>query len=328
MDAKVSSIWNSFYFKFKDIQLYFFYKKTQYSRKYDLSIFFYPLYQDKTVFFDEQKKQRERTNWFLRRNRLNIINNELESEQADIIILQDLITQGSGGLDSDINYLNENALSSYTNDLIKTYWDKEEDESYYFLSALKKNPAHQIKKGEILFISENFIISMNKIEMFKKDFFLYNVKIPDSKSEITENYNTLIKTIENSLIENRSIPTPYIIITGLLPGSKDERHFQLLLDKFNLVDTLTSDTDKIFTEDHQNEIYYESFSHKNKSRNVKILVDKNIIIQESSLALNKGLYPDKYLARILKHEKVWAGKHFAWKVTFNITHCLYNRAKK
>ena len=54
---------------------------------------------------------------------------------------------------------------------------------------------------------------MNKIEMFKKDFFLYNVKIPDSKSEITENYNTLIKTIENSLIENRSIPTPYIIIT-------------------------------------------------------------------------------------------------------------------
>lgn len=263
--------------------------------------------------------------WLFRRERLELIDEQLRISRPDIIVLQELLTRRGSPSESDINILSYGALEGYEWDVEQVGYFKDTQEAQYQAVAvglpLKLISSEKFSKKSWP-IGMDGSMSYTLLEVDRRPILLVNVSMPQNAQKVDHWYQ-FIRTETRDLLKRFGLCSQRLLMAGYLPGGLAWNGYIDLVNEFELKDTATGfceATADCLTSSNQNDLFMGTSQGAAPSHSERIMVHKDAIVSSSNVVMNKmkekTVYGGPY-----NLQRLWASRVFGWLAEVRLPQC-------
>lgn len=263
--------------------------------------------------------------WLFRRERLELIDEQLRISRPDIVSFQEALTRLDSPSESDMNILSAGALDGYQ-------WDASQVQNYRDTQELQYNavavglPVKLVPKSvssKVVWpIGVDGAMSYSLLELDSQPIVFINLQMPEATQKADAWYEFVSQQIRD-LMKSLAVCDERLIIAGHVPGSSIWKGYSELLLEFNLKDTTTGFCEAAsdcLTTSTQNDLFAAISSGQSASHSERILVHRDTIIFSSGTAMNKMRSTSENGPQYGVH-RLWASPAFGWEADLRLARC-------
>lgn len=266
--------------------------------------------------------------WVFRRERLALIDSNLQQGRPDILLLQEALEKGESDFDADRSILRAGALSGYDWQELEVAQNIDNEREFLAIASavpLVIRDANR-KKLKLLKFGEDGFVGVFSVSLEREELILFNVQSPKSTSqsfEAVESWFSFLQHEMHTTLEGAGVCKERVIVGGHINADIDSAPYQAWLRDFGLVDSSTGfcdDEEECFTATSANETYLRIAGEGYHERADRLLVHKSAHVMESAREFAK---PAVLQADVLFHgqKKLWASKRFGWGASIRFARC-------
>lgn len=263
--------------------------------------------------------------WLFRRERLELIDEQLRISRPDIMVMQQLLARRGSPSESDINILSYGALEGYEWDVDQVAYFKDTQETQFQAVAV----GLPVK----LVVSDTFgkkawpigmdgSVSYSLLELDQQPILLVNVSMPQNAQKVDHWYQFVRKETRD-LLKRFRLCSKRLVLAGYLPGGLAWSGYTELVNEFELKDTATGfceATSDCLTSSNQNDLFMGSSQGLPPSHSERIMVHRDAIVSSSNVVMNKmkekTVYGGSYGL-----QRLWASRVFGWLAEVRLSQC-------
>ncbi|RYZ58403.1 MAG: hypothetical protein EOP07_07160 [Proteobacteria bacterium] len=263
--------------------------------------------------------------WLFRRERLELIDEQLRITRPDIIVFQEVLTRRDSPSESDINILSAGALEGYEWDasLVQSYRDTQEMQYNTTAVGLPvKLVSRDITLKSVWPIGVDGAMSFSLLELDQNPIVLINLQMPDA-TQRADAWYSFVRTELRSLLKATGICPQRMIVSGHIPGSSIWKGYSEFLSEFNLKDTTSGFCEAAsdcLTTSTQNDLFAAINNGQGASHSERVLVHSESIIFSSGTAMAK-LRPTSVNGPQYGVHRLWASPAFGWETELRLARC-------
>jgi hypothetical protein len=263
--------------------------------------------------------------WIMRRERLDLIDQELRNEKPDILIFQSMMSRKGSPSESDRLILQAGSLRGYeaTVDTVSQFDDTLEEESMaiFASSPLRIDPSSS-EKRQLWGIGADGYLSATVLRTEDDPVVVFNVQMP---SRIGRKFlwYTFIHQRISEFLQAGGFCRERIIVAGYLPADQGAVRFQTFLQDLELKDTslgFCTIANTCFTGTPSNELFVVTNPDEPGAQLDRILVNA----KSSVLAAGRNITASQPSSAYFKRyglSRVWAVQRFGWRATVRLPKC-------
>ncbi|SMF46120.1 hypothetical protein [Pseudobacteriovorax antillogorgiicola] len=269
-------------------------------------------------------KQSWKGDWLFRRERLELIDRDLQAVRPDLLVFQELLARRGSPSESDRSILSYGALDGYQWEmqLARFYEDTQEEQFFALAMGLPLRPGDR-SKSSVFKLGVDGAFSISQIFLEDEPIWVVNVEMPQDAQKVDVWYDVLTKKLreygaKESICEKR------LIVAGYLPGRLSWPFYQRFLRQFNLKDTSTGFCEVATdcqTGTPSNEIFLNTSEGKSGTQVDRILAHAESVVYASSAELDNA---DKVTTRgeVYGLHSHWPTRRFAWNSILRLPKCV------
>jgi hypothetical protein len=263
--------------------------------------------------------------WLFRRERLELIDEQLRISRPDIVVFQELLTRRGSPSESDINILNFGALEGYEWDAEMVTFHKDTQEMQYQAVAVglpvKLSASDRMTKKYWPIGIDGFM-TYTLLELDQQPILLLNVSMPGGAQKVDHWYE-FVEAELNGLLKELRICKQRLVISGYLPGGVIWPGFATFAEAFELKDTsagFCEATSDCLTSSHQNDLFMATAQGQSPSHSERIMVHRDALVSFSNVVMNKmrdrTVYGEDYGL-----QRLWASRVYGWLANVRLQRC-------
>lgn len=263
--------------------------------------------------------------WLFRRERLELIDEQLRVSRPDIIVFQELLARRGSPSESDINILSYGALEGYEWDADQVAYFKDTQETQYQAVAvgLPVKLAQGDSAGQKAWpIGMDGGMSYALLELDRKQILLINLSMPQNAQKVDHWYQ-FTRTETRELLKRFDLCPERLVVSGYIPGSLAWSAYLEFINEFELKDTSTGYCEAAsdcLTSSNQNDIFMGTASGQTPSHSERIMVHKDTIVTRSIMVMNKMKEKTVY-GGAYGLQRLWASRVFGWLADVRLAQC-------
>ncbi len=263
--------------------------------------------------------------WLFRRERLELIDEQLRISRPDIVVFQELLTRRGSPSESDINILNFGALEGYEWDAELVAFHKDTQEMQYHAAAVglpvKLSSSDKVQKKHWPIGIDGFM-NYTLLELDQQPILLINISMPVSAQKVDHWYEFVEGELK-SLLNELGICKQRLVVSGYLPGGVVWPGFAEFMEAFELKDTATGFCEAAsdcLTSSNQNDLFMATAQGQSPSHSERIMVHRDALVSFSNVVMNKmkdkTVYGGPYGL-----QRLWASRVYGWLADLRLQHC-------
>lgn len=263
--------------------------------------------------------------WLFRRERLELIDEQLRISRPDIIVFQELLTRRGSPSESDINILSYGALEGYEWDADLVTYFRDSQEMQYHATAVGL-PVKLAQTDQILKkfwpIGIDGYMSFSLLELDEKNMLLINLSMPQDTQKVDHWYKVVRNEIRE-LITNFRLCPQRLIVSGHIPGGPSWEGYNEFIKEFELKDTASGFCEAAsdcLTSSNLNDIFMSTAQGQSPSHSERTLVHRDAIVSSGAISMNKmrdkTIYGGAYGL-----QRLWASRAFGWLSEVRLAQC-------
>ncbi len=270
-------------------------------------------------------KESWKGDWVFRRERLELIDQELRNIKPDLLILQEVMSKSESPSDSDGNILQAGALSEYDWHMrtVEQYDDSQEVEAMAVAAGLplKIDRAKTSSQRELWDIGARGYLSAVTIEVDGEVLIVFNLQMPSSESSHDLWYLFIKDRIQERLRDEGTCPRR-VIVSGYIPGSQDSARYREFMDQLQLKDASEGFCEQeghCYTSTPLNEIFMATVGDERPSRSDRILVHQSAYVRSATVNFQNARPSQR--ANPFGIERLWPTQRFGWAASVRFSRC-------
>jgi hypothetical protein len=285
--------------------------------------------QSLSVFDQRQVSSESKLNWsgdwILRRERLDLIDQELRNDRPDIIILQDLMSRRGSPSESDELILKAGSLRGFESitDIVKQYDDSQEDEGMSVMVATPLKLTNRVENQRYVWgIGADGYLTATVVEHETQPVVIFNVEMP-SKIGRKFLWYTFIEERISEFMKQGGYCNERLIIAGYLPADQGAVRFQNFLKDLSLRDSgigFCAVAGSCFTGTPTNELFVLTNPDEPGAQFDRILVNAQSMVLSASRNIVASEQASAY-SRQYGLARLWAVQRFGWHATVRLPRC-------
>ncbi|MBC7659612.1 MAG: hypothetical protein H7249_07880 [Chitinophagaceae bacterium] len=263
--------------------------------------------------------------WLYRRERLELVDEQLRVSRPDIVVLQEALTRRDSPSESDMNILSAGALEGYEWDasLVQSYRDTQEMQ--YSAAAVGlpvKLVARDMALKSVWPIGVDGAMSYSLLELDQFPILVVNLQMPEATQKADAWYG-FVRSELRGLLKSTGVCQQRMIVSGHIPGSSIWKGYSEFVSEFNLKDTSTGFCEAAsdcLTTSPQNDLFAAINNGQGASHSERILVPLETIILSSGTAMNK-MHSTSVNGPAYGVHRLWASPSFGWIAGLRLARC-------
>ena len=264
--------------------------------------------------------------WVFRRDRLELIDQELRSVKPDLLIMQDLMERSKSPSESDRAILLAGALESYDWDslVVRSWDDTGEDQSLGIAVDLPLRIVRDGKPGlqRTWMVGTDGFMVASQIEHEGQVVAVFNVHMP---TQVGRSYlwYTFVQERIAATLKAYGGCSDRVIVAGFLPANMDAARFNEFLESLQLRDAGEGFCDvaaACYTATPVNEIFVRTNPDETPFRADRVLLPRSAQVTASGVDFNTSADPREYL-ELYGLRRLWPTERFGWKTSARFARC-------
>lgn len=270
-------------------------------------------------------KKNWKGDWLFRRERLELVDEQLRVTRPDVVVLQEATTRLDSPSESDMNILSAGALEGYEWDatLIADHRDTQESQ---FNAVAVGLPVKLVRQEEIIKkswpISVEGSMSYSLLELDGSPILLVNLQMPETIQKADAWYQSVTQEIK-MLQEQVKVCSQRLIVAGHIPGSGIWPGYSQFIADLGLRDTASGFCEAAsdcLTTSPQNDLFAAIGGGASGSHSERILVHQEVIVFSSGISMQK-IRPISVNGPQYGIHRLWASPRFAWESELRLPKC-------
>jgi len=263
--------------------------------------------------------------WLFRRERIELIDEQLRVSRPDIVVFQEAITRRDSPSESDMNILSAGALEGYEWDasLVESYRDTQEVQ---YNAAAVGLPVKLLPRDpnikSVWPIGVDGAMSYSLLELDQNPILLVNLQMPEA-TQRADAWYSFVRNEIRGLLKAVAICPKRMIISGHIPGSSIWKGYSELVSEFSLKDTTSGFCEAAsdcLTTSTQNDLFAAINNGQGASHSERILVHTDSIIFSSGTSMMK-MRPNSVNGPKYGVHRLWASPSFGWEAELRLSRC-------
>lgn len=280
----------------------------------------------------EGSKSSWKGDWFLRRKRLQLVDQVITKTIPNIIFFQELLAKKGNKYNSDAAILEHASLAYYDSFLSEYKTHQDTDETEYGATYVRLEEAM-----EKIYLAKNLMWDMGsdgyliyqKLMLKDKPIYLFNVNMP-SKNESSSQWYRFLKKQMKKTLSTENICYNNIIVAGHFGDKANNREFYSFMKSFDLIDSsqgFCEMKNNCYTENPANPILDSSNLTNSLQRSERILVHKSTQVYNSKIVYTEES-PSLPEFRSKYHlYSLTPSIRYGWQTKINLASCLIKKNK-
>ncbi len=268
-----------------------------------------------------------RGDWLFRRDRLELVDDELRDIKPDIFIAQEVMAKRGSASESDLRILKAGALSEYDfkAQQVIDYPDTDELESLVVAigTPLKFSRLEAAEGERELWVMGNQgYLMVATIDVEDQPVTVFNVQMPPQEDNSYLWYSFIQERIAERLKRFNHCPKR-VVVAGLLPGDEGAKRFSDFVAASSLKDVSAGycqTASRCFTSTPTNDIFMATIGDETPARNDRIFVHQSAYVYSSARDLDRSDSNSRY-AREFGLTRLWPSQRFGWVTTVRLARC-------
>lgn len=270
-------------------------------------------------------KKNWKGDWLFRRERLELVDEQLRVTRPDIVVFQEMLTRRDSPSESDINILSAGALEGYQ-------WDADPIQSFEDTQEMQYNSVAvglPIKLQETEALTKNYwpvgsegYMTYSLLELDRKPILLVNLSMPKTAQKADYWYR-FVRVEVRELLTRLRVCEQRLVVSGHMPGGSVWPGYSDFLKEFNLKDTASGFCEAAsdcLTTSTQNDLFMATSQGQAPAHSERILVHEDALILSSNTVLQKMREKTVYGPTYGIH-RLWASPDFGWQAQLRLPQC-------
>lgn len=284
-----------------------------------------------TVSFFNQRvnsrlaKKSWKGDWIFRRDRLEMIDEELKNSKPDLLILQEVIAKVGSTAESDEQILAAGSLVDYE-------WRKRQVEEYadtqevQYMAMAVGVPYKFIEKGdddrEVWIMGSGGYLMAATMDYEDQPIAVFDVQMPPQTDNSYLWYSFIQERILDRLKQKHLCPKR-VIVGGYLPGDEGAVRFGTFMKTVGLKDAsagFCQIDSKCYTSTPTNDLFMATVGDESPTRTDRIFVHQSAYVYSSSRNFEDSDPSNRY-ARDFGLTRIWPTQRFGWIANLRLARC-------
>lgn len=284
-----------------------------------------------TVSFFNQRspsrlaKKSWKGDWIFRRDRLELIDQELRNIKPDLLVIQDVLAKDGSGAESDYKILKAGALSDYDWRMskVETYEDTREYQSMAVAigpASLFEPPADG--EREFWAMGSGGYLMTTTVRYEEQEFLIFNVQMPPHNDNDYLWYSFVQDRIRERVLKAKTC-LKRVIVAGFLPGDEGARRYTDFMGKLQLKDAASGFcqiANRCFTATPTNDVYLATVGDESPTRTDKIYFHQTALVYASARNFEESDANNRYV-RDFGLTRLWPTQRFGWSANARLARC-------
>ncbi len=263
--------------------------------------------------------------WVFRRDRLELIDEELRSAKPDLLMLQGVMAKVGSTAEGDRRILSAGALLDYDwrEGVVEEYADTQEMQSLAIAVGLgSKFVSVDTRERELWLMGTGGFLLAATVDYEDQPVTVFNVQMPPQPDPDQLWYSFVQERIVERLKRLRHCPKR-VIVGGFLPGDESIRRFDDFTKKLQLKDLATGFcqiASNCFTATPTNDLYEATVGNESPSRVDRIFTHQSALVYSSGRNFDDPDAGSRYV-REFGMSRLWPVQRFGWTAQVRLARC-------
>lgn len=263
--------------------------------------------------------------WIFRRDRLEMVDQELRNSKPDILALQEVMARRGSSAESDARILRAGALSDYDwrEATVEQFEDTQETQSMVLaLGVPFKFIAAPGGEREAWVMGAGGYLQAATIEYEDQPVTFFNVQMPQTTSDDFLWYSFLQERIVERLARLK-LCGKRVIVTGHLPGDEGAKRFADFLGTLQLKDAAAGFCQidsRCYTATPTNDIFMATVGDESPTRVDRVFLHRTALVYSSARNFEDN-DPNNRYAREFGLSRLWPSQRFGWTTSVRLARC-------
>lgn len=270
-------------------------------------------------------KKNWKGDWLFRRERLELVDDQLRVTRPDIVVFQEMLTRRDSPSESDINILSAGALEGYQWDaeLIQSYEDTQEMQFNAVAVGLpiKLQTTEALAKSFWPIGTEGYM-TYSLMVLDQTPLVVVNLSMPKTAQKADFWYHS-VRVELREVLKRLGVCEERLIVSGHMPGGSVWPGYTEFLKEFRLKDTATGFCEAAsdcLTTSTQNDLFMATSQGQAPAHSERVLVHEDALIMSSNTVLQKMREKSVYGPSYGIH-RLWASPVFGWQAQLRLPQC-------
>ena len=284
-----------------------------------------------TVSFFNQRtpsrlgKRNWKGDWIFRRDRLELIDQELKNVKPDILVMQEVLARDGSDAESDAKILKAGSLADYDwrTAKVEAFEDTQETQSMAIAwgGGLKYVGTASGERDSWAMGSGGYLMAAT-LDYDEQPVLVFNVQMPPHNGDDQLWYSFVQERIRER-IQTTNLCMKRVIVNGYLPGDEGARRYGEFLRTMQLRDSaqgFCQIAGQCYTATPTNDIFVATVGDENPTRTDKVFVHQSALVYSSRRDFEESDPSNRY-ARDFGLSRLWPTQRFGWLASVRLAHC-------
>ena len=259
--------------------------------------------------------------WIFRRERLNLIDQELRSFKPDLFVFQEIMQRRGSPTESDENILRAGSLAGYkfSSASIKEYQDTRENEKLGVGITLPLSFDEKIEKG-VWPIGDDGAMSAHAVKFGKQNMVVFSLKM-SAAVEKSHLWFRFIRDKARDYIKKNKLCYKRVVLAGFIPVRAESEAFQSFMTSMNLKDVASETCGVSCNTAHpSNELYMSTSKKIQPARYDRILVSNDAIVYSGRVNFRRS-QPISAYSKKYGIDRLFSAVRYGWASQVLLPRC-------
>lgn len=263
--------------------------------------------------------------WIFRRDRLELIDQELKNTKPDVILMQEALAREGSGSESDYKILKAGALNDYDWRLVKVEDFVDTEETQFMAAALGVGmrfvPPDEGERESWVMGSGGYLMAMT-VDYEEQPILVFNVQMPPHHDN-DQLWYTFVQERIRERVARAKVCMKRVIVAGYLPGDEGARRYADFVRTMQLRDSAQGFCQiaaRCYTSTPANDLFGATVGDESPTRTDKIFVHSTALVYSSVRDFEESDPNNRYV-REFGLPRLWPTQRFGWVANFRLARC-------
>lgn len=263
--------------------------------------------------------------WIFRRDRLDLIDQELRNAKPDLLVLQSVMAREGSGAESDYKILKAGSLIDYDwrLDKVETYDDTQETQALAIAlgASLRFVPVVEGERDSWVMGASGYLMAAT-VDYEDQPLLVFNVQMPEHSDNENQWFTFLEERIRERIVKAKSC-MKRVVVTGYLPGDDGASRYVAFLQKMRLRDAaqgFCQIANKCFTATPTNDLFMATIGDESPTRTDKVFVHQSALVYTSARIFEEGDANNRYVKEY-GLTRLWPTQRLGWIANTRLARC-------
>jgi len=264
--------------------------------------------------------------WIFRRDRLELIDQELKNTKPDVLLLQEMVEKIGSSSESDWRILAAGSLSDYEwrQQQVDEYADTQETEALAVAALLPaKFSGDSPLRPETWVMGKDGYLMATSIDYEDQPVTVFDVQMPAAGSDNSYLWYSFVQERILDKLKKQKRCAKRLVVGGYLPGDENARRFAEFVGSLQLKDVSSGFcqiASRCYTATPTNDMFMATVGDESPTRTDRIFVHQSAFIYTSARNFEESDASNHY-ARDFGLTRLWPTQRFGWVAQVRLARC-------